>query len=39
MNINEILAARGLDENAITGVLDDMKANKLFLSSEENMDI
>lgn len=39
MNINEILAARGLDENAITGVLDDMKANKLYLSSEENMDI
>lgn len=39
MNINEILAARGLDENAITGVLDDMKANKLYLTSEENMDI
>ena len=39
MTINEILKARGLDENAISGVLDDLKANKLFFSSEENMDI
>lgn len=39
MTINEILKARGLDDTAITGVLDDLKANKLFFSSEENMDI
>ena len=39
MTINEILNARGLDDTAITGVLDDLKANKLFFSSEENMDI
>ena len=39
MTINEILKARGLDDTAINGVLDDLKANKLFFSSEENMDI
>lgn len=39
MTINEILKARGLDDNAITEVLNDLKANKLFFSSEENMDI
>lgn len=39
MNINEILKASGLDDTAITGVLDSMKANKIFLASEENMDI
>lgn len=39
MTINEILKASGLDDTAITGVLDSMKANKIFLASEENMDI
>ena len=39
MTINEILKARGLDDTAISAVLDDLKANKLFFSSEENMDI
>lgn len=39
MTINEILKARGLDDTAINGVLDDLKANKLFFSSEENMDV
>ena len=39
MTINEILKARGLDDAAISAVLDDLKANKLFFSSEENMDI
>ena len=39
MNLTEILKAKGLDETAINGVLDDMKANKLFFASEENMDI
>lgn len=38
-NFNEILTARGLDNTAITGILDDLKANKLFFTSEENMDI
>lgn len=39
MTINEILKASGLDETAITGVLESMRANKIFLASEENMDI
>lgn len=39
MNLSEILKAKGLDDTAINGVLDDMKANKLFFASEENMDI
>ncbi len=39
MTINDILKARGLDEAAITGILEDLKANKLYFSSEENMDI
>lgn len=39
MTINEILKAKGLDDTAINGVLDDMRANKLFLAAEENMDI
>jgi len=37
--INEILTARGLDDTTITSILDDLKANKLFFTSEENMDI
>ena len=39
MTISEILKAKGLDDTAITSVLDDLKANKLFFASEENMDI
>ncbi len=39
MTINELLKARGLDDNAINGILEDMRANKLYLTSEENMDI
>lgn len=39
MNINEILKAKGLDETVITEILNDMKANKIYLASEENMDI
>lgn len=39
MNINEILKAKGLDETVITEILSDMKANKIYLASEENMDI
>lgn len=39
MTINEILKARGLDDNAINDVLNDLKANKLYFASEENMDV
>lgn len=39
MTINEILKARGLDDTAINDVLNDLKANKLYFASEENMDV
>lgn len=39
MTINEILKAAGLDDTAATSILDRMKENKLYLASEENMDI
>lgn len=39
MTINEILKAKGLDDATISGVLEDMKANKIYLAAEENMDI
>ena len=39
MDIKEILKARGMDDAAIANVLEDLKANKLYFASEENMDI
>lgn len=39
MTFNEILAAAGLDEAAIASVLEQMRTNKIFTTSEENMDI
>lgn len=39
MTINEILKARGLDDTAVNDVLNDLKANKLYFASEENMDV
>lgn len=39
MNITEILKAKGIDDATITGILDDMKANKIYTASEENLDI
>ena len=39
MTFNELLAKYGLDEEKTTSFLADMKAAKLFLTSEENMDI
>lgn len=39
MTINEILKAKGIDDDTITSILTDMKANKLFLAAEENLDI
>ena len=39
MNFNEILKAKGLEETVITEILSDLKANKIFFTSEENMDI
>lgn len=39
MTLAEILKNRGLAEDAISGVLEDMKTNKIFTASEENLDI
>ena len=39
MNFNEILKAKGLEETVITEILSDLKANKIYFASEENMDI
>lgn len=39
MDIKEILKARGMTDDGINAVLEDLKANKLFFASEENMDI
>lgn len=39
MTIAEILKARGIDDNAAKEILEDMKTNKIFTASEENLDI
>lgn len=39
MTFNELLAKYGLDEEKTTSFLADMKANKIFTASEENLDI
>lgn len=39
MNLNEILKAKNIGDDVIQSILDDMKANGIYLSSEENIDI
>ena len=39
MNLTEIMKAKGISDDIIKAVQDDMKANKIFTSSEENLDI
>ena len=39
MTIAEILKANGIEDNIITKIQDEMKANKIFTASEENLDI
>ena len=39
MTIAEILKAKGIADDVAQAILDDMKANKIFTSSEENLDI
>ena len=39
MTLAEILKAKGLDDEIIKAVQDDMKANKIFTASEENLDV
>lgn len=39
MTLAEILKAKGIDDEAIKAIQEDMKANKIFTASEENLDI
>jgi len=39
MNLIEIMKAKGISEDIIKAVQEDMKANKIFTASEENLDI
>lgn len=39
MTIPEILKAKGVADDVVQAVLDDMKANKIFTASEENLDV
>lgn len=39
MNLNEILKAKGISDDIITAIQEEMKANKIFTSAEENIDI
>lgn len=39
MNISEILQGKGIDQETIKAIMDEMKQNKIYLASEENLDI
>ena len=39
MNLTEILKANGIDDEVVTKITADMKANKVFTTNEENLDI
>lgn len=39
MKLNEILKAKNIGDDVIQSIFDDMKANGIYLSSEENIDI
>ena len=39
MTLAELLKARGIDDEAIKGIQEDMKTNKIFTASEENLDV
>ena len=39
MTIAEILKAKGISDELVQAVLDDMKANSIFTASEENLDV
>lgn len=39
MTLQEILKAKGLTDEQIAEVIKDMKANKIFTASEENLDV
>ena len=39
MNLTEILKAKNIEDDVIKSIVEDMKANKIFTASEENLDI
>ena len=39
MTLAEILKAKGIDDEAIKSIQEEMKANKIFTASEENLDV
>ena len=39
MNFNEILKAKGITDETIASILEDMKANNIFTAGEENLDV
>jgi ABC-type phosphate transport system auxiliary subunit len=39
MTLAEVLKAKGIEDEVIKGILEDMKANKIFTASEENLDV
>lgn len=39
MTLQEILKAKGIADDAIEGIIADMKANKIFTTTHENMDV
>lgn len=39
MTLAEILKAKGIEEESINGILEEMKTNKIFTASEENLDV
>ena len=39
MTLAEILKAKGIDENIINEVQEEMKSNKIYTASEENLDV
>lgn len=39
MNLIEILKAKGISDDIVKAIQEDMKANKIFTTSEENMDV
>ena len=39
MTLAEILKAKGIDDETIKGVQEEMKSNKIFTASEENLDV
>ena len=39
MTLAELLKAKGIDDATAKGILDEMKSNKIFTASEENLDV